>query len=168
MTTIELKERNRKAQAKRRSSERAKEVDRQYMRTRRQNQTFVTQENDKQKKRWRDKASWPAVALCNIRARCKKTGLECSIDVSDIPVPEICPVLGIPLVSGIGHGIRNNPNSPSVDRIDNSKGYIKGNVKVISMRANVLKSNATVEELESIINYIKENSYHYHCFSPTK
>jgi len=46
-------------------------------------------------------------------------------------------------------------NVPSVDRIDPTKGYIKGNVEVISWRANHLKNNATVEELEAIVNYMK-------------
>jgi hypothetical protein len=42
-------------------------------------------------------------------------------------------------------------NSPSLDRIDTSKGYVKGNVWVISWRANKLKSDATLAELESIV-----------------
>ena len=35
-------------------------------------------------------------------------------------------------------------------RIDNGKGYIVGNVIVVSFRANTIKSNATVEELERV------------------
>lgn len=45
--------------------------------------------------------------------------------------------------------------SPSLDRIDSSKGYVKGNVRVISARANMLKNNATVEELTLVLKDLK-------------
>lgn len=41
--------------------------------------------------------------------------------------------------------------SPSLDRLDSSKGYVKGNVRVISKRANQLKNNATVEEMRMVL-----------------
>lgn len=81
----------------------------------------------------------------------KKKNIEFSIDQADIIIPEFCPVLNIPLSFEVG-----GDNSPSIDRIDSSKGYIKGNVKVVSWRANNLKSNAQIWELENIIKYMKE------------
>lgn len=45
-------------------------------------------------------------------------------------------------------------NSPSLDRIDNSSGYVKGNVHIISMRANRIKSDATLQELKSVVKYL--------------
>ena len=48
------------------------------------------------------------------------------------------------------------PNSYSLDRIDSSKGYIPGNVWVISRRANAIKSDATLEELELLVKNLKE------------
>lgn len=47
--------------------------------------------------------------------------------------------------------------APSLDRIDSSKGYISGNVKVISKRANAIKNDATLEELLLIVEYVKKN-----------
>lgn len=88
------------------------------------------------------------------KKRAKNKNLDFNIEISDIFIPEICPVLDIPLFLIDG---KRTDNSPSLDKINNSKGYIKGNIKVISFRANALKNNATVEELEAIVKYMKEN-----------
>lgn len=81
------------------------------------------------------------------KTKCRKRGIEFSIDRSDLAMPPCCPLLGIPLY--VAHG-RRGPNSPSIDRIDPSKGYIKGNVWIVSWRANHLKSNGTLEELKML------------------
>lgn len=87
------------------------------------------------------------------KKRAKKHGREFNIEISDIVVPEFCPILGMKLVSG---GYRTTlPSAPTLDRIDSSLGYIKGNVWVVSHRANSLKSNASVEELEAVIAFLK-------------
>lgn len=83
----------------------------------------------------------------NAKQRAKRGGLEFSIVVSDISIPDICPLLGIPLVYGQGG---HRANSPSLDRINNSLGYIPGNVWVISNRANAIKRDASLEEIELI------------------
>ena len=88
--------------------------------------------------------------------RAKKRGLEFNIDFDDVIIPECCPVLGIPLqFKEGGHG--GAPNSPSLDRIDNSKGYVKGNVQVISHLANSMKSTANEEQLLKFAKWILEN-----------
>lgn len=92
------------------------------------------------------------------RKRAKLGGFECTITKDDIIIPDVCPVLGIPLFARVGAGRSNRDqveHSPSLDRIDNSKGYVPGNVCVISMRANMIKNNATLQELEAIVAYIK-------------
>ena len=68
---------------------------------------------------------------------------------------DTCPILGIPIQCNIGKytgqenkgGRQHSPDSKSLDRVDSTKGYIKGNVQIISWRANNLKGNATLEEM---------------------
>lgn len=82
------------------------------------------------------------------KARALKKGIEFSITSEDIALPEVCPLLGITLKKGIDF---QQPNSYSIDRIDNSKGYIPGNVWIISARANLIKNDASYEELKRIV-----------------
>ena len=100
--------------------------------------------------------------LYHARHRALRAGIECTITVEDIKIPDFCPALGIPLCSSIGSGLGVTPkilaNSPSLDRVDNTKGYTPGNVMVISLRANALKKDATVEELEGLLAYVKSHS----------
>lgn len=77
--------------------------------------------------------------------------LPFDITFKDILIPEICPVLGIELIAGGGAG---SDNTPSLDRIIPEKGYVKGNVRIISMRANRIKDNGTAEEHRRIADYI--------------
>lgn len=88
----------------------------------------------------------------NAKKRAKQYNRDFTIEISDVIVPEYCPVLGIKLQ--INRGIRKS-GSPSLDRIDNKKGYVKGNVRVISMRANWLKRDGSLEEFEKIVTYMK-------------
>ena len=75
--------------------------------------------------------------------------MEFSLTAKDIPAPpEFCPIF--PWIRLERNKGRANPNSPSLDRIDNAKGYVKGNVRFISDRANRLKSNSTDEELVAL------------------
>ena len=80
--------------------------------------------------------------------------IKFDISENDLILPDICPVLGIPLQIWEGNGPRDN--SPSIDRIDPKKGYIKGNVCIISMKANRIKNDATVEELEKVLQWLKK------------
>lgn len=86
--------------------------------------------------------------------RAKVKGITFNIEVSDIVIPEKCPVLGIPLISGVGLGNGGKDNSPSLDRIDNFKGYEKGNIQVISHKANSMKFTASKEELITFANWV--------------
>lgn len=106
------------------------------------------------KERWH--GNGPAKGmLASARRRAKELGLAFDLEESDIVVPTHCPVLGLELK--VAHGFRTN-NSPSLDRINNTRGYVKGNVAVISLRANRLKSDAVVEELEAIVRYMRDHA----------
>ena len=86
------------------------------------------------------------------KSRAKRNGMEFGIEVEDVIIPKTCPVFGIPLFVGEGN---HTPNSPSLDRLDSAKGYIKGNVFVISHRANCIKRDATAEELRMVLAYVE-------------
>lgn len=86
--------------------------------------------------------------------RAKKKSIEFNLTIDDIVVPENCPILGISL--NVNDGFAKD-NSPSIDRIDPSKGYVKGNCCVISYKANRMKQENTLEDLLKIINYIKNS-----------
>lgn len=85
------------------------------------------------------------------KERANREHLDFSITQEDITVPDVCPLLGLALIRG-----RNtkgaNPESPTLDRVDPRLGYVKGNIWVISWRANRLKSDATLDELTRLVS----------------
>lgn len=81
-----------------------------------------------------------------------KKNLPFDLKPEDIRIPECCPIFGIKLK--VGNGARTNA-SPSIDRIVPSVGYVAGNVIVISWRANRIKNDASISELESILRFYK-------------
>jgi hypothetical protein len=87
--------------------------------------------------------------LISIKSRAKKSNIEFDLTEADIVIPTHCPILNIPIKKQYTIKGKTGPrsNSPSLDRIDNAKGYIKGNVHVISNQANIMKSSASPEEL---------------------
>ena len=82
------------------------------------------------------------------KSRAKRKNREFTIKLEDLSIPEKCPIFGVPL-------IENTPYAPSIDRIDSNKGYIPDNIQIISQRANLLKNNATVKELEMVVDFLK-------------
>jgi hypothetical protein len=95
---------------------------------------------------------WETRNLRAIRNRCLKEGLDFNLTEDDLKIPDYCPVLGIRLRVGEWHW---HDASPSVDRIDPTGGYVKGNVAVISWRANRMKYNGSVAEFERLIAWMK-------------
>ena len=93
----------------------------------------------------------------------KRREIEFNLKYTDFELPETCPILGIKLEYGTGND-GNSPHHATLDRIDNTKGYIPGNVMVISRLANAMKNEATFDQLHQfitnytyLINYIKEH-----------
>lgn len=89
------------------------------------------------------------------KGRAKRANLPFNLEVSDIIFPKCCPILGIKLKFTSGG---RTPNTPSLDRTIASKGYVKGNVHIISWKANRLKCDASLEELKKLVAYMENNT----------
>ena len=94
-----------------------------------------------------------------VRHRAKKYGLKFSLTPESLlPLPRHCPVLGhvltylAPVISK-----KKSPSRATLDRIDNKKGYVLGNVQIISWRANRIKTDATVGEMTAVLKYMKRS-----------
>lgn len=98
---------------------------------------------------WKRKNPERAMWL-SAKERAKKSGIPFNIDVSDVVIPDVCPILFVPMAKG-GSG---HPHAPSLDRINNKLGYVKGNVAVISRAANSLKSNLDIDTIHSLLRYM--------------
>jgi hypothetical protein len=108
-------------------------------------------------KKWAD--SKPGYWLFkNAQYRAKRDGLPFNITFEDIKIPEVCPVLGIPIFFSKDKRKGFQPNSPSIDKIIPALGYVKGNICVISNRANTIKRDATAEELRKVADYIERET----------
>jgi hypothetical protein len=90
------------------------------------------------------------------KKRSKNKNIPFNIEISDITIPECCPVFGIKfIISG-----EKGPGdfSPSIDRINPKLGYVKGNIQIISFKANRIKSDANVDDLIKVIEYLKKSN----------
>jgi len=90
--------------------------------------------------------------LAGAKSRAAAKGLMFNLHYEDIQIPNLCPILKIPLIPSEGM----SDGSPSLDRLVPYLGYTKGNVKVISMKANRIKTDATSLELEQVLEYVKK------------
>ena len=89
------------------------------------------------------------------KQRAVSKGEDFNIVVGDIVIPGVCPILKIPLNMNSGKSGAYK-NSPSLDRIDNNKSYVKGNVQVISQLANSMKGAASIEELQYFADWVNK------------
>lgn len=96
--------------------------------------------------------TWARWALNQIRARAKRDGLVFNLTPEDLTPPKICPALHVPIVYG---GSSGEMYAPTVDRLRPSLGYVKGNVRVISRRANSIKSDGSVAEVMAVAAWMR-------------
>lgn len=107
-----------------------------------------------QKKRSREnqrKNNYVGVMLRYTKVRAKKKGVPFALTTQDVQMPTHCPILGIELCT-TNKGLHAD-NSPSLDRIVPALGYVPGNVIVISWRANRIKCDASLAELQLIAKF---------------
>lgn len=89
---------------------------------------------------------WYKTKLGVQKSKIRKHGdVHFDLEPNDIKIPQNCPYLNIPLTTDSNES--HLPNYYSIDRIDSSKGYVKGNVQIISRLANTMKNNATIDQL---------------------
>lgn len=90
------------------------------------------------------------------KRRAKEKSIDFDISIDDLlPLPDICQVFGTKL--NYAGGKYFHPESASLDRLNPKKGYIVGNIRIISMRANILKRDGSLQELKQIVDYIEKN-----------
>ena len=108
-------------------------------------------------KNWRAK-NLQKVLLINAKRNAKNNNREFNLTIEDIIIPTHCPILGMPLT----FGDTRQDSSFSVDRIDNSKGYVKGNIRIMSNLANSMKRHASKEQLlifcKNMLTLLEETS----------
>lgn len=89
--------------------------------------------------------------LRRCKRRASSLGVEFSLVEEDILIPEYCPILNIKLIKSA-----DIDSAPSIDRVDNTRGYTKDNIIIISHRANRLKSDASIDELNKLVEFYNE------------
>lgn len=92
--------------------------------------------------------------LANAKKRAEKRGLEFNLNKEDIIIPELCPILKIPFIIGTKE---NYDFTPTIDRIDNSKGYTLDNIQIVTNKANTMKNSADFNMLTNFADYINKN-----------
>ena len=99
------------------------------------------------------------------RARAKSNGREFTITLEDVEAvdTDVCPIFHMPIkryymIAGTNNKSIQRPDAKSLDRIDASKGYIPGNIRVISWRSNSLLKDMTIDELKLISDYYHQLS----------
>ncbi len=83
--------------------------------------------------------------------RAREKDLPFNLEIADLVTPELCPVLGVPFIEG------DSDYTTSLDKLDPKKGYVKGNVQVITNKANRLKNNGTLDELKKVVAYLEKH-----------
>lgn len=131
-----------------------KDAKQEYDRLRRVELGDQLREYDRQ--RGDDRRGTVKAMLLRAKARARKDNVPFDLSVNDVTIPDTCPALGITLYSRTGRG--GGDNSPSLDRTIPGLGYVRGNVQVISNKANRMKNNGSLEELVLICQWLERQT----------
>ena len=114
------------------------------------------EKSNQRMKEWRDRN--PKYMLhISAKRRALKDNIVFSITIEDVPdIPDICPITSIPIHTRNDGTKGPCDNSPSLDRIDNTLGYVKDNIRVISYKGNRWKSNMSIQDVENLLQYMKQ------------
>jgi hypothetical protein len=113
-------------------------------------------------------ATQPLVGLLRgARQRAKEIDVPFDLKVEDISAPAFCPVLGLELRYGGGPDPYPASNSASLDRLIPERGYVEGNVRVISQLANQIKGSATLEQIEAVVVWLRKQLQNEKSEDPT-
>ena len=83
------------------------------------------------------------------RSRAKKKNIPFTITEDDIEIPSKCPVFNHEFI------LDDTDWTYSLDRIIPELGYVSGNLVVVSNKANIIKNNATPDEILIVGNFYK-------------
>ena len=115
--------------------------------------------------------------LQSLKDRARRRGYESDLEINDMPeIPDVCPVFKIKFQlyrkwssgKGRGKGRNRHDNSPTIDRLNSNLPYLKkykGNLFVISWRANRLKSDGTLSEFKNLVEYMHNGGILKECES---
>lgn len=114
-----------------------RECKREYNRQwRKSNSDYTRPKPNPHRSKWKE-------MLYSAKARAKRKGIPFEISFQDVHRPMRCPIFDVEINYKEGPA---GDYTPSLDRIIPELGYVKGNVVVISNKANRMKSNGTLEE----------------------
>lgn len=86
------------------------------------------------------------------KRRARRRNIFFDLSYEDIKIPNECPILNMPFEVGGDRWY----NSPSLDRIDNRRGYEPDNIIVVSMMANSIKNQATPKQIKKVGDYYEK------------
>lgn len=109
--------------------------------------------------RWKEKnpkLTWCSATRFNAKIRAKKKGVPFDLSARYIYgiLPDSCPVFGVPFIF-TGNKVLG-PNSPSLDRIDPAKGYVEGNLRILSLKANQIKNAFSAADVMQMARWLEE------------
>jgi len=121
-----------------------------------------SQKAKESKKRWLEKdpkRAWAVFSTGTAKSRSflKRIAFDLTSEYVRSITPDNCPIFGIEFKFTGNKTV--GPDTASLDRLDPSKGYVKGNVVVISLKANMIKNAYGSEEIFAVANWLKDKGF---------